>query len=78
MIVLTSFLESFVDVKVKGWLRFTSDQREQCITKLQYGSLRSNFAQLTLAHRIRDLKRERDGIAQSTAVDAGELADQLK
>ena len=37
MIVLMLFdLESFVDVQVKGWLKLTSEQREQCVMKLRY------------------------------------------
>ncbi|KAI4140541.1 MAG: hypothetical protein LQ341_003792 [Variospora aurantia] len=36
MSVLKSFLvESFVDVKIKGWLELTSEQRDECIAKLR-------------------------------------------
>lgn len=39
MIVLMSFLlKSFVDVQIKGWLKLTPEQPEQCIMKLQYRS----------------------------------------
>ncbi|KAL8801323.1 MAG: hypothetical protein Q9182_004529 [Xanthomendoza sp. 2 TL-2023] len=51
----------FVDVKIKGWLKLTSGQRDQCIAKL----------------RTRDLVRQRDEVPQSTAVDASELEDRL-
>lgn len=78
-IVLISFLlESFVEVKVKGWLKLTSEQREQCITKLRYRPPQFISARLGLAHSTRDLKRQRDEIAQSTTVDASALEDRLK
>lgn len=40
ILLILFFLESFVDVKVRGWLKLTSKQREQCITKLRYRSPR--------------------------------------
>ncbi|KAI4225864.1 MAG: hypothetical protein L6R40_008341 [Gallowayella cf. fulva] len=51
----------FVDVKIKGWLELTSEQREQCIAKL----------------RARDLVRQRDEVPQPKAMDASELEDRL-
>lgn len=79
IIVLMSFLlESFVDVKVKGWLKLTSEQREQCIMKLRYRSPQFISAQLALAHSARDLVRQRDEVAQSTTVNASELENRLK
>lgn len=79
MIVLMSFLlESFVDVKIKGWLKLTLEQREQCITKLRYRSPRYMSVQLGLADSTRDLVRQRDEMAQSTTVDANDLENRLQ
>ncbi|KAI4228463.1 MAG: hypothetical protein L6R40_008128 [Gallowayella cf. fulva] len=50
-----------MDVKIKGWFKLTSGQRDQCIAKL----------------RTRDLVRQRDEVSQSKAVDASELEDRL-
>lgn len=82
MTVLMPFLlESFVDVKIKGWLKLMPEQREQCIMKLRYGSYRLISARL---HRMvvlitqSDLVRQRDEMAQSIAVDANLLEDRLK
>lgn len=40
IVLMLFFLESFVDVKVRGWLKLTEKQREQCIKKLRYRFLR--------------------------------------
>ncbi|KAL9606106.1 MAG: hypothetical protein Q9179_000732 [Wetmoreana sp. 5 TL-2023] len=68
---------NFVDVKIKGWLKLTSEQREQCIVKLRYGSTLVHIRTAWFANRTRDLVRQRDEVAQSTAVDASELEDRL-
>lgn len=79
MIVLIPFvLESFVDVQVKGWLKLTSEQREQCIMKLRYSLPRFISAWLCRADSTRDLVRQRDQMAHSFAVDANELEKRLK
>ncbi len=67
-----------MDVKVKGWLRLTLEQREQCIMKLRYRSPRFVSVQLALAYSTRDLVHQREEITQSTTVDANELEDRLK
>ncbi|KAL8941535.1 MAG: hypothetical protein Q9211_001782 [Gyalolechia sp. 1 TL-2023] len=60
-VLMWCLVESFVDVKINGWLELTSEQQEQCIAKL----------------RIRDLVRQRDEEPQSTAVDASVLEGRL-
>ncbi|MCJ1382857.1 hypothetical protein MMC17_005970 [Xylographa soralifera] len=68
---------NFLDVKVKGWHKLTSEQREGCILKLRYRSPPFISAQLGLAYSTRNLVRHRAEIAQSTAVDASALEDRL-
>ena len=67
-----------MDVQVKGWLKLTSEQREQCILKLRYNRPRFVSEQHGLANSIRDLVRQRDETTQSVAVDASELEKRLK
>ena len=78
MIVLMHLLlEGFVDVEKAG-----SSRRQNNVKNAFYSFgidlLWLLFAQLGLANGIRDLKRWRDEIPQSKAVDVNELEDRLK
>jgi len=79
MIALTSFcLGSFVDVKVRGWLQLTTEQREECIMKLRYRYPPPQIGLAGPANSTRGLVRQRDEMAQSNAVDANELEKRLE
>lgn len=43
IMLMLFFLESLVDVKVRGWLKLTEKQCEQCIKKLRYRFLQTHI-----------------------------------
>lgn len=82
MTVLMLFLlKSFMNMKIKSWLKLMSEQCEQCIMKLQYESHWLIF--ICLHHVIvlttqSNLMCQRDEMAQSIVMNTNLLKNRLK
>ena len=65
MIVLTLLLTGFKNVRIKGWLKLSSEQTKECMSKLQYETLNPSSTLMRLANDASDLMHKSDEDAQS-------------
>lgn len=80
-VLILFLLKSFVNVKIKDWLKLMSEQRKQYIIKFRYRFYRLIFARLhcvVVLTTQSDLMRQKDKITQSIVINANLLKNRLK